>query len=68
MVDRPEQLQKPSLVDQIYEALFERITSGVLTTGERLVIDRLARDFGVSLIPVREALARLQKALRTMAR
>ena len=59
-MDRPEKLQKPSLVDQIYEALFERIASGGLTTGERLVIDRLARDFGVSLIPVREALARLQ--------
>lgn len=60
MADRPEKLQKPSLVDQIYEALFDRITQGGLTTGERLVIDRLARDFGVSLIPVREALARLQ--------
>ncbi len=46
--------------ERIYQALRERILSGVYEPGDRLVIDSLARDFGVSGIPVREAIRRLE--------
>src|ERR1700761_6965884 len=52
-------LTRSSLVDQAYDDLFSRIADGALAPDERLVIDRLALDFGTSTIPVREALARL---------
>lgn len=49
-----------SLVDRIHDELHRLITEGELEDGARLVIDRLAIEFGTSLIPVREALARLK--------
>ena len=52
-------LRPSSLVDLAYEDLQLRIASGTLAEGERLVIDALARDYGTSQIPVREALVRL---------
>lgn len=52
-------LRTSSLVDLAYEDLQLRIASGALKEGERLVIDALAREFGTSQIPVREALVRL---------
>ena len=48
-----------SLVDLAHEEIHKRITNGEIAQGERLVIDALAQEFGTSLIPVREALARL---------
>src|SRR3546814_12572767 len=44
----------------VYEALFEEIVTGKLRAGERLMIDELAERFGVSKIPVREALKALE--------
>ncbi|WP_176456553.1 GntR family transcriptional regulator [Bordetella genomosp. 4] len=44
----------------VYEALFQEIVSGQLRGGERLMIDELAERFGVSKIPVREALKALE--------
>lgn len=55
--ERP--LRTSSLVDLAYERLQRRIISGRLKEGDRLVIDELAREFGSSPIPVREALVRL---------
>ena len=43
----------------VYDALFQEIVSGKLRAGERLLIDDLAERFGVSKIPVREALKAL---------
>lgn len=51
--------RRRSLVDLAHEELHKRITDGELAEGQRLVIDQLAAEFGTSLIPVREALARL---------
>lgn len=51
--------RRRSLVDLAHEELHKRITDGELAVGQRLVIDQLAEEFGTSLIPVREALARL---------
>lgn len=48
-----------SLVDKAYQEIRRGILSGQFAPGDRLVIDTLARDLGVSLGPVREALARL---------
>lgn len=46
--------------DSIAGRLREAILAGQLTPGERLVEETLAKQFGVSRIPVREALTRLQ--------
>jgi DNA-binding GntR family transcriptional regulator len=48
-----------SLVDITHDQLHRQITDGKLVDGQRLIIDQLAREFKTSLIPVREALARL---------
>lgn len=46
--------------DAIAHALREEILAGRLTGGERLVEEAIAKQFGVSRVPVREALNRLQ--------
>ena len=46
--------------ERTYEILRDRIHSGVYAPRARLNIDALAREFGVSPIPVREALRRLE--------
>jgi len=45
----------------VYDELAAAISSGRLRPGEKLVIDALARDFHVSITPVREALMRLKR-------
>ena len=50
---------KPRRPAGVYDALFQEIVSGKLRAGERLLIDDLAERFGVSKIPVREALKAL---------
>ncbi|MEM7731679.1 MAG: GntR family transcriptional regulator [Pseudomonadota bacterium] len=49
-----------SAADPIYEDLKCQILSGKLTSGQRLRQDQIAKQFGVSKIPVREALNRLE--------
>lgn len=46
--------------DPIYDAIKEAIVSGDLAPGEPLRQDEIARSHGVSKIPVREALLRLE--------
>lgn len=46
--------------DVVYSTIKERIESGDYTPGYRLVIDALARELGLSPIPVREAIRRLE--------
>ena len=55
----PGSAPRRSLVDFAHDELHRLITDGELAEGDRIVIDRFARDHGTSLIPVREALARL---------
>lgn len=57
--DRPTE-SKTSIVDRLEDSLRERILSGVYAPGSRLVLARLAEEHGVSFIPVREALHRLE--------
>jgi len=53
-------LRSESLVDLAYNDLQLNIASGALAEGQRLVIDALAREYGTSQIPIREALVRLR--------
>jgi DNA-binding GntR family transcriptional regulator len=45
---------------QVYEAIRERILSGAYGAGYRVVIDAIAEEFGMSALPVREAIRRLE--------
>ncbi|MBS1845644.1 MAG: GntR family transcriptional regulator [Actinobacteria bacterium] len=47
-------------VDQVHAALRESILRGAYEPGSRLILSRLAAEHGVSFIPVREALQRLE--------
>lgn len=51
--------RSPSLAVQVHTALLGLVGSGQLAPGERVVIERLAEQLGVSQTPVREAVARL---------
>ena len=48
-----------SVVDQVYDAIRERITSGSLPRGDRIHQEDLAEELGVSRTPVQDALRRL---------
>jgi DNA-binding GntR family transcriptional regulator len=49
-----------SKADHAYESILQSILDGEYDPGERLVIERLARELGVSVVPVREAIRRLE--------
>ncbi|EEH63931.1 transcriptional regulator, GntR family [Gleimia coleocanis DSM 15436] len=49
-----------SKADFVYQQIQQEILSGELVPGDRLVLDRLARKYGVSAVPVREAIRRLE--------
>src|ERR1700674_5424220 len=57
---RFERLVQRSLVDQVADKLVLGIASGRLPPGDRLIETELAEDFGVSRIPLREALRILE--------
>jgi DNA-binding GntR family transcriptional regulator len=50
----------PSSVDRVQEALREKILSGAYPPGSRLILSKLAEEHGMSFIPIREALHRLE--------
>jgi DNA-binding GntR family transcriptional regulator len=54
-----KQLSRYVLTDELYALLKQQILSHVMPAGEKINIDKLARDFGVSNIPIRESLFRL---------
>ncbi len=51
-----------SKTEQVYKHLYQQIIECELAPGSRLVIDQIASDLGVSQIPVREAVFRLEQA------
>ncbi len=53
-------VSRPTLRDQIKDALLQRILQGTYAPGERIVEIRVAQEFGVSQAPVREALRELE--------
>ena len=50
----------PCLSDQVYEILSDRIISGEIQYGDRLSMKELAAALNVSIMPVRDALKRLE--------
>jgi DNA-binding GntR family transcriptional regulator len=59
---RPRQNDRASLTDVAYDAVVEAIFDRQIEPGARLRIDALAAELGVSITPVREALARTTAA------
>lgn len=55
----PARAERKLLADEVYLALKEYVLDSVLAPGDRLNIDALATEFGVSPTPIREGLARL---------
>lgn len=53
-------LERPVLVDQIAVSIRDDILSGKLRPGQRIMVAALAKELGVSHIPVREAIRRLE--------
>src|SRR5579864_4320195 len=54
------QASKRNKHEQAYSIIRERIFNGIYVPGYRLVIDRLARELGISPVPIREAIRRLE--------
>ncbi len=55
-----EVINRRLLADHVYDRLMVELVDGRLEAGARVGIDALAREFGVSPTPVREALARIE--------
>lgn len=50
----------PTKAEQAFQILKERIMDGTYSPGHRLVIDQLVREHGISSVPFRESLRRLE--------
>jgi len=59
--NRGPSLRPHSVVDGVYDIIYERLMSLAIAPGARIPIDVLARDLDVSQTPVREALSRLER-------
>jgi DNA-binding GntR family transcriptional regulator len=56
----PSKPSSPTKQERVYQTVRERILAGAYVPGFRIVIDALAEEFGVSALPVREAIRRLE--------
>ena len=54
-------VRRSSVVDGVYNSIYERLMSLAIAPGARIPIDLLARELDVSQTPVREALSRLER-------
>lgn len=59
MFENAKPIQKNKLNDQVYDRLCELLREGEFTPGEAVPVARVAKAFGLSAMPVREALTRL---------
>lgn len=57
---KTQSLRPVSVVDAVYDAIYNRLMSLEIAPGARISIDWLARDLDISQTPVREALGRLE--------
>src|ERR671936_2131729 len=60
MVQEPDTIQRVSLVDNVTDRLRAALLSGEIQPGERIRVTALEKRFGVSHIPIREAIRRLE--------
>ena len=49
-----------SLVEDVYEAIFNQLMALKIPPGSRITVDNLVKEFNVSQTPIREALGRLE--------
>lgn len=61
MSDPTPRVQRSLLADQVYAALHQSITNGTMPAGTRLRVRDVAADMGTSVMPVREAIRRLEE-------
>ncbi|MCZ2845765.1 MAG: GntR family transcriptional regulator [Candidatus Bathyarchaeota archaeon] len=54
-------IEHTNLAEKVYRRIIDAILEGTFSAGERLVCNDIAKHFGVSRTPVREALVRLEK-------
>lgn len=59
MFENEKPIQKDKLNNQVYDRLCALLREGEFTPGEPVRVSRIAEAFGVSAMPVREALTRL---------
>lgn len=59
MFENQQPIQKDKLHDQVYDRLCTLLREGEFTPGQAVPVARVAKAFGVSAMPVREALTRL---------
>ncbi len=59
--NRGAPVRPQSVVDSVYDSIYERLMSLAIAPGARIPIDVIARDLNVSQTPVREALSRLER-------
>lgn len=62
VTEEPDAGPSAPLRDQVYEALQARIGDGRLRPGDRIFEQEIAVEFGVSRVPVREAIRMLQSS------
>jgi DNA-binding GntR family transcriptional regulator len=55
-------VQRQVLGDGVFDAITELLLDKTFEPGDRLSVDQLARDLGVSQTPIREALARIESS------
>ena len=60
MLKNAQPIQKDKLHDQVYDQLCTLLREGEFTPGQAVRVARVSEAFGVSAMPVREALTRLQ--------
>lgn len=58
---RAASVRPASVVEGVYDGIYERLMSLEIAPGSRIPIDVIARDLNVSQTPVREALSRLER-------
>ncbi len=59
-IDNLKPIKVTTAQEKVYKELFQAIVSGRIPPGEKIVTERIAKSMGVSQMPVREALYRLQ--------
>jgi DNA-binding GntR family transcriptional regulator len=59
MFENQQPIQKDKLHDQVYDRLCTLLREGEFTPGRAVPVSKVAKAFGVSAMPVREALTRL---------
>ena len=61
MNNNTSKIEHTNLAEKVYSRMIDAILEGTFSAGERLVCNDIAKHFGVSRTPVREALVRLEK-------